>query len=265
MMKNYRNPLRQKLAQGKTAFGLWVTLATATMTELAIEAGLDWVCIDMEHGATDYRDIVEHARAARGSDLAVLVRVPSIAIDSIKRCLDLGADGIVVPLVRSARDVEAALDFARYPLAGKRGLGGERAQRWGLRVEEYIATANDEIMVIPMIETADAAAAIDEIFAVPGLDFAFVGPGDLSASLGHIGSWEGPGVAETIAQIVASAGAANITLGTYGVGPNDIRSRCEQGFRFLAIGSDAAMLANRIGSELSSIRNLMPALGRQIA
>ena len=264
-MKSYKNPLRRKLAEGRTTFGLWVTLATATMTELAIEAGLDWVCIDMEHGATDYRDVVEHARAARGSDLAVLVRVPSIAIDSIKRCLDLGADGIVVPLVRSARDVEAALDFARYPMVGKRGLGGERAQRWGLRVADYIATANEEIMVIPMIETAEAAAAIDEICAVSGLEFAFVGPGDLSASLGHIGAWEGPGVSDKIRQIVESARTANVTLGTYGVGPDDVRSRSEQGFRFLAIGSDAAMLANRIGNELDAIHNLMPALGRKIA
>lgn len=265
MATPYRNPLRGKLAGRDPAFGLWVTLATATMTELALDAGLDWVCIDMEHGATEYRDVVEHARAARGSDLAVLVRVPSVSVDPIKRCLDLGADGIVLPLVRSARDVEAALGWARYPPAGTRGLGGERAQRWGSRLEEYIATADDEIMVIPMIETADAVSAIDEIFAVPGLDFAFVGPGDLSASMGHLGAWEGPGVAQAIRHVVERARAADVTLGTYGVGPDDVRSRCEQGFRFLAIGSDAALLADRIGRELASIRNLLPARSRLIA
>ena len=252
----YRNPLRRKLSEGRHAFGLWVTLANATMTELAVETGLDWVCIDMEHGATTYRDVVEHARAARGSDLAVLVRVPSITQDPIARCLDLGVDGVVLPLVRGSEEVEQALAFARYPSAGRRGLGGERAQRWGLGVRDYIATANDEIMVVPMIETAEAVAAATQIFALPGLDFAFVGPGDLASSMGQIGEWDTAEVAEAISGVLAAARAAGVTLGTYGLGPRDIAARCAQGFRFVAVGSDVAMLAGRITTELAATRSL---------
>lgn len=114
-----------------------------------------------------------------------------------------------------------------WPASADLAASGRSA---GACVADYIATANEEIMVIPMIETAEAAAAIDEICAVSGLEFAFVGPGDLSASLGHIGAWEGPGVSDKIRQIVESARTANVTLGTYGVGPDDVRSRSEQGF-----------------------------------
>src|SRR5688572_471942 len=92
-----RNPLRRKFAAKETAYGLWVTLESATVSEIAAEIGLDWICVDMEHGSLNYRDVVHHARAVRGSDTAVLVRVPSLSIDSIKRALDLGVDGIILP------------------------------------------------------------------------------------------------------------------------------------------------------------------------
>lgn len=255
-MTNYRNPLRPKLKRAKPTLGLWITMAPASVTEIAVEMGLDWVCVDMEHGATAYSDVVNHARAAKGSDLAVLVRVPSIAEEPVKRCLDLGADGVVLPLVRSVQDVERALSYALYPPVGQRGLGGERAQRWGLKLQQHIATANDEIMVIPMIETAQAADAIEDILAVKGLEFLFIGPGDLSSSRGYIGQWEGPGVAEEIVRIARLAQARGVIMGTYGVSPVDIDARARQGFKFLAIGSDGAMLASRIKQTLGEIANV---------
>ena len=144
-MQAFSNPLRRKLKSGDRAtLGLWVTLESATVTEVAAELGLDWICIDMEHGSLSFRDVVDHLRAAKGSDLSVIVRVPTAAVDTIKRALDLGAHGVLVPLIRSRAELEEAFAFARYPLVGKRGLGHERALRWGLAVESYVAVANEE-------------------------------------------------------------------------------------------------------------------------
>jgi len=174
-MQPFSNPLRPKLKLDRATLGLWVTLESATVTEAAAELGLDWVCVDMEHGSLSYRDVVDHLRAAKGSDLSVIVRVPAAAVDTIKRALDLGAHGILAPLIRSRAELEEAFAYARYPLVGKRGLGHERALRWGLAVESYVAAANDETMVIPVIETADASDAIEDILAVPGLEAIFFG------------------------------------------------------------------------------------------
>ena len=249
----YRNPLRPKLARGEPTLGLWVTLSNAAVTEISVLLGLDWVCIDMEHGATDYAALSDHVRAASGTGLSVFVRVPEIRADTIKRSLDLGADGIVLPLVRDAEDIRRALSFMHYPPRGIRGVGGERAQKWGLRTSDYLATAGQELILMPMIETREAVENIDEILAVDGLDFIFVGPGDLSASLGHLGGWDGPETRDAIAHVVARAAAHGVVTGTYGTGPEDIARRVDQGFRIIAIGSDLAMMAARIQSTLDAL------------
>ena len=249
----YANPLREKLRRGERTLGLWITLPAPAVTEVAAELGLDWVCIDMEHGATTYADVANHLRAAKGTGLAVFVRVSSISPDTIARCLDLGADGIVLPMVRSADDVRRALDYMLYPPKGSRGLGGERAQKWGLGVDDYIASANDELMLMPMIEHADAVAAIDEILSIPGLDFFFVGPGDLSASLGHVGQWDTPATAAAIAHVVERARVHGVTPGIYAHGPAEVAARTEQGFRIIAMGSDLPMMITRISGDLAAI------------
>ena len=249
----YRNPLRAKLRRGERVLGLWVTLAAPAVTEIAAELGLDWVCIDMEHGATTYADVANHVRAAKGTDLAVFVRVSSVGADTIARSLDLGADGIVLPMVRSADEVRRALEWMRYPPHGCRGLGGERAQKWGMGVDDYIATANDELMLMPMIEHKDAVNEIDEILALPGLDFFFVGPGDLSSSLGHVGQWDTPETARAIAHVVDRAKVHGVVPGIYAHGAAEIDQRTRQGFRIIAAGSDLPMMIAHIRETLSAV------------
>lgn len=245
-MTRIRNPLRRKFAAKETAYGLWVTLESATVSEIAAEMGLDWICVDMEHGSLDYRDVVQHARAVRGSDTAVLVRVPSLTIDSIKRALDLGVDGIILPLVRSAAELTEAFSYARYPMTGVRAIGGDRAVRWGLKMDEYLDTANQEILVIPNIETAEASAGIKDILAVPGLEAIFFGPYDLSASVGHFKAWEGPGVAEDILRMKKIAADRGIASGLVATGPDDLKQRRAQGFQMIALGSDTTMMIRTI-------------------
>lgn len=249
-----RNPLRRKFAAKETAYGLWVTLESATVSEIAAEMGIDWICVDMEHGSLDYRDVLHHARAVRGSDTAVLVRVPAIAEDHIKRALDLGVDGVILPLVRSAEELRTAFSFARYPLTGKRAIGGDRALRWGLKADEYLDSANQETLVIPNIETAEASAEITNILAVPGLEAIFFGPYDLSASFGHFKQWEGPGVAENILRMRKLAADQGIAAGVVATGPDDLKQRRAQGFQMIALGTDTGMMIRSLKGLLDAAK-----------
>jgi 2-keto-3-deoxy-L-rhamnonate aldolase RhmA len=252
---SFQNPLRRKLKAGESTLGLWVTLEAATVTEIAAEVGIDWVVIDMEHGSLDYRDVLHHLRAARGADLSVLVRVPTNSVEHIKKSLDLGAHGVLLPLIRSASELKDGFKHARYPLVGERGLGGERAIRWGLSLEDYVAAADAETMVIPLIETADASAAIDEILTVDGLEAIFYGPADLSQSFGHRAVWEGPGVAEDILRMTQKALAKDIVVGVIGRGEDDIALRQKQGFRMVGIGSDVGLMLKELRTNLRKFKS----------
>ncbi|MFB9127563.1 HpcH/HpaI aldolase/citrate lyase family protein [Paraburkholderia dipogonis] len=236
------NPLRRKFASGKTAYGLWVTLESPAVTEIAAAMGVDWICIDLEHGALDFSDVLNHLRAAKGTDMAVIARVPASRVDTIKKCLDIGVDGVVLPLINSADELREAFEHARYPTVGKRGLGGERAVRWGLGIAEYIRRANEDALVIPVIETRSASENIEAILDVPGLETIFFGPADLSSSMGYIGEWEGPGVAEDILRIQRSAAKRGIVSGVIGMTPEDMNARETQGFQMIGLGSDGGML-----------------------
>lgn len=251
---HFVNPLRRKLKDGQTTFGLWVTLSDATVTEIAADAGADWVVVDMEHGSLDHRDLLGHLRAANGSDLSVLARLSTISIDGIKRALDLGAHGVILPMVRSAEDLRTAFGFSRYPPIGQRGLGGERATRWGWALKGYVRAADVETMVIPMIETAEASNDLSDILAVEGLMAIFIGTADLSQSRGHRGQLEGPGIAEEVSRIVRLANDKGVFSGIIARGLDDIAVRTNQGFRMIAIGVDADIIARSLRNQLIRIR-----------
>ncbi len=244
----------QALKHRTAQYGLWVTLESPSITEVAIDLGFDWVCVDMEHGPLSYRDVLEHARAATRSETAVLVRVPDVTKEAVQRVLDLGVDGILLPLIRSPEDVRAGLRYAQYPPAGARGIGGERGVRWGLRFQEYLQRANDEVLVIPIIETREAADGIDGILEIPGLRAIFFGPADLSANLGSLGAWEGPGVGERILSIKNAAAVRGIASGIVGTSTEDAAARRDQGFGLIALGSDVGLLIRQVRGALKGLR-----------
>lgn len=244
------NKLRERFKAKQACYGLWVTMESPTVTEIAVTLGMDWVCIDMEHGHLDYREVMEHVRTVRGSETSVIVRVPVIAQDTVKRVLDMGADGVILPLVGSRQDLETGMRFGRYPPLGVRGVGGERAVRWGLGYDEYLQAANQETLIIPLLETREAAENIDSILTVPGLEAIFFGPADLSASYGYLGNWEGPGVAEQILSIVAKASAKGIVSGVMCTSVDDGVQRREQGFCMVGLGTDAALLIRSINEAM---------------
>jgi len=248
------NPLRERLRRQETSYGLWVTLESPSITEIAVTLGLDWICIDMEHGHLGYREALEHLRAVRGSETTALVRVPEIDRSSIKRALDLGAHGVLLPLVRGPEDLLRAMSFGRYPPRGERGIGGERAVKWGLGFQEYLAIANEETLIIPIIETREAVEEIDSILEVPGLEAIFFGPADLSASYGYLGEWEGPGIAETILAIRAKAAGLGIGAGVLSRSIAEAVLRRDQGFRLVALGADTGLLIRAMTEALEMLR-----------
>jgi 2-keto-3-deoxy-L-rhamnonate aldolase RhmA len=252
-----KNPLRAKLrANDAPTHGIWITLEDPTVTEIVVELGVDWICVDMEHGSLSYKDVVAHARAARGSGVAVLTRIPAITVDAVKRALDLGIDGVILPLVRSAEDLEEGFRYARYPERGIRGVGGERAVHWGLRLHDYLDIANEETMVIPLIETRQASADFERIVKVEGLEAIFFGPADLSASQGYLGQWQGPGVAEDILRITNIAREHGVAAGVIGWNDDDMVRRAEQGFRLIGLGSDVGIMARQLKTQLTRFKGL---------
>src|SRR5688572_28741308 len=145
--------LRRKLAAETPVFGLWVTLESPSITEMAVALGLDWVVIDAEHGHLDWKEIAEHVRATVRSETVAMERLAELNGGAIKRALDVGADGVVIPWVESAEQLAQAVRFARYPLDGARGIGAERATAWGQALAEHAAEANEHVFVVPIIET----------------------------------------------------------------------------------------------------------------
>ena len=254
-MREYRNPLRKKLANHQTTTGLWVTLEAPTITEIAVTLGLDWVVIDTEHGHLDFKEVLEHIRATRNSDTMPLVRIQEIEQGVIKRILDIGAAGIVVPQVYTPDEAERAVRFAKYPPWGLRGIGAARATRWGLGLKSDTLIANSETLVIPIMETVSAGQNIEEICDIPGVDAIFFGPADYSASAGALGEWEGPGVAAQLLQIKDRIRARGIPCGVLTRDAADLRRRRDQGFQMLGLCTDTDLIIRGLQQGLNTLRS----------
>lgn len=248
-----RNPLRRRLQNRETAYGLWITVESPSITECAVALGLDWVCIDMEHGHQDFNEVIQHLRAVRGSDTAALVRVPGIEMSAIKRALDMGAHGVIVPYAQTSAEVETAFRYGRYPPRGVRGVSGDRAVQWGLGAADYLACADEETLIIPLIETRGAVEEIDAILETPGLEAIFFGPADMSASYGFLGEWEGPGIAEQILDVRAAAEAKGIAAGIMARSVEDSVQRRDQGFGMVALGADMSLLIRALRANMAAL------------
>ena len=245
--------LRAKLQASETAYGLWVTSEATAVTEVAGALGLDWICVDMEHGYLDYRAIQGHITAARGTGLTVLVRPPSHALEPIKRALDVGAHGLIVPLINTLEEVRAVSQHVYYPPIGRRGIGGERSVTWGLDLARYVNSANDDLFFVPMIETQTAYDNLDEILSVPKVDAVFLGPADMSASRGAVGEWEGPGVAEINLDILSRARDRGINAGIVARNTDEAIARRDQGFGLVSLGSDVGLMIRQISSMTTAL------------
>lgn len=247
--------LRSKLAADSPVYGLWVTLESPSITEMAVALGLDWVVIDAEHGHLDWNDIVNHLRATVRSNTVALVRIAELNGGLIKRALDIGADGIVVPWMESAEQLKQAVAFAQYPTEGLRGIGAERATCWGQCFVEHTAEANEHVLVVPIIESVNAVKQVPLMSQVEGVELFFFGPADFSSTAGFRGQWEGPGVAEQILAVKDTLRKAGKQCGVVTTSHENLRERVQQGFRMLALGIDSGLL-------LRSLRGALQVAGR---
>lgn len=245
--------LRRTLRSDRPAVGLWVSLESPAVTEIAVGLGLDWVVIDAEHGLLDWKEIAEHVRATVRSDTVVLVRLPELNGGAIKRALDIGADGVVIPWVETAEQLRQAVRFARYPTDGARGIGAERATAWGQALAEHAAEANDHVFVVPIIETVTGGANVEQLAAVEGVDLFWFGPADYSASAGHRGQWEGPGVADAILHAKDVLRAFGRHCGVVATSDANVQERIAQGFSAVCLGFDAGLLIRSLRAALAGV------------
>lgn len=187
------------------------------------------------------------------SDTVALVRIAELNGGLIKRVLDMGADGIVVPWMETVEQLQQAVAFAHYPLEGKRGIGAERATAWGQALVEHTATANEHVLVVPIVETVRGAANLEAMCKVQGVELFQFGPADFSASAGHRGQWEGPGIADEILRMKDVIRKAGRHCGIVATSDADVQRRLEQGFRSIGLGMDAGLLIRSLRTSLASV------------
>ena len=248
--------LKTRLAANQLTVGSWITLAHPAIAEIMARAGFDWLTVDMEHSVITIREAEELIRVVSLCNVPALVRLTSNNADLIKRVMDAGAIGIIVPMVNSRADAASAVSSVNYPPLGKRGVGLARAQGYGPNFgayREWLGAGGAVVMV--MIEHIDAVRNLREILAVPGVDGYFIGPYDLSSSIGLAGQLEHPEVVAAIAEIRSTAKAMGKPGGVHVIEPEPekLRAFIAQGFTFLAYSLDMRMLDRTARLGLDSI------------
>ena len=244
---------RSRLLRGETLIGAMVTLPTAATAEILADAGFDWLFIDGEHGPLEARDILAILQAV-GHKVPCIVRVPAGDEVPIKKVLDLGADGIIVPQVNTAQQAADVVRFARYAPEGGRGVGLARAHGYGARFQEYLETANDNVAVIVQAEHAEAVENINQIVKVPGVDAIQLGPYDLSASLGKMGMIDDPVVTGAIDRITDACQSARMPMGQFGVTADAVRPYMDKGYTLITAGVDTLFLGSAAKKMLAELR-----------
>jgi 4-hydroxy-2-oxoheptanedioate aldolase len=236
--------IRERALRREFLSGAWLNLGSSLTAEIAGSQGFDWVLIDLEHGAGDERALLHQLQALEASSAAPIVRIEWNDPPRFKRALDLGPSGIMVPYVNSEEEARSAVASMRYPPRGIRGVArSNRAAGFGLKFEEYFSTAADRLLTVTQIETKDAVNNVEAIALVDGVDVLFVGPLDLTTSLGIPAQFNHPDFMAALKRVtdvaVRCGKAAGILLGTL----KQVQPMVDLGFTFLAVGSDGGLVA----------------------
>ncbi len=244
---------RSRLRAGETLLGTMVTLPSAASAEVLANCGFDWLMIDCEHGPLEIRDVVAILQAV-GDRVACVVRVPSGDEVSIKKVLDVGATGIVVPQVNTAEQARDVVRYSRYAPQGQRGVGIARAHQYGLEFNEYLQAANDSIAVIVQAEHIEAVNNIEQIVDVDGIDAVYLGPYDLSASLGRMGQINDAAVVDAIQRVTRTCSSAGMPLGYFGVDSAAVEPYIQRGYTLITVGLDTMLLADAAKQAVEQLR-----------
>jgi 4-hydroxy-2-oxoheptanedioate aldolase len=251
------NSARQKLKTGQPAIGTWLTFPDFFAARLMARMGFDWLTVELEHSPTSLESAAAQFAMIADSGCVPLARIPWNSGENIKRVLDTGAWGIVVPMVNSRAEAEAVVEAARYRPIGKRTVGGSlRGANFDTDASTYYARANDEILVVIMAETVEAIEQADEIFSVPGIDAVFIGPNDLHASMNLPPNFDSDDkqFTEGVAHILKTAQRNKIAAGIHVADTAQAQRRIKEGFQFIAVASEAGMM-------MAKAREITTALG----
>ena len=240
----------------EVSIGSWITLNHPSIAEVMADAGFDWLCIDMEHSVTDYFEAQQLIIAIQSKGLQAYVRVGENNPRIIKRILDAGADGIIVPSVNSAAEAQKAVNAVKYPPFGHRGVGLARAQAYGFGFEKYKDGKAKNIKLIVQIEHINAIRELDAIIQTDGVDGTFIGPYDLSGSMGKPGKWDEPDVVEALRVYEETAIKYDKLIGFHvvPVDPALITEKINKGYNFIAFSFDAFFLGSTIREKLLQIK-----------
>jgi len=245
--------LKKRLQQGETLIGTLLSLPSPEIAEIMSMVGFDWLFIDLEHGPHGFMELQRMLQAMKPG-CSPLVRVPEVSESNIKKVLDIGAEGIIVPKVNSAEEAQRIVSYAKYPTQGVRGVGAARAHGYGLSFKDYVEKANSETLVVIQIEHFEGVNNINEILQVEGIDVIFIGPYDLSASFGVAGQVEHPLTKLAIGKVEKACAEAGIPLGYFGTTPEAVKPYQEkQGYQLIACGTDSGFLIERGKSVLGEL------------
>jgi 2-keto-3-deoxy-L-rhamnonate aldolase RhmA len=249
------NALARKLKARETSIGTWISSGSPSVVDILRNLQFDWFVMDLEHSPISIETVGTMIQVLNGSKITPLVRVGQIDQALFKSVLDAGAHGVIVPMVNSADEAERAVRFCKYPPKGVRGVAAVKASDYGLSMANYIRTANDQVTVIVQIETPEALQNVGEILAVEGVDVAFVGPSDMTMTLGLLDDRSNPRVLEALSKVVKASESAGKTAGTMATSTEEIRRDLEMGFRFLSVASDVKQL-------ITGAKSMLAAAGR---
>lgn len=244
------NRVRTLLREGRPAVGTWLTLADTVSAQLMATCGFDWLTVELEHSHLSLEHAARACAIVSAMGCVPLVRVPLNTAENIKRVLDTGAWGLVVPLVNSQADAEAVVRASRYPPLGRRTVGGQLGPvNFATDPGTYFARSNEEILVVVMAETREAITNIDAILSVPGIDAVFVGPNDLHASLGATPAFDSdlPEFHGALAKVLAAARRHGVAPGIHVPDAAHAARRIAEGWQFVAVSSEAGFMLSRAG------------------
>jgi len=243
----------------KTTIGSWITLNHFSIVEILAEAGFDWLCVDMEHSVTDYYEAQQLIATIQAKGLEAYVRVGENNTRIIKRVLDAGADGIIVPMVNSKDEAIKAINAVKYPPTGQRGVGLTRAQKYGFGFETYKDHKADNIKLIVQIEHIDAVNNLEEILSLKEIDGTFIGPYDLSGSMGKPGKYYDSDVKEVLFRYEEIAKRYNKLIGVHVIQPDYklVLDKIDLGYNFIAFSLDTLFLGTIARNQMNQIKTIL--------
>lgn len=250
------NTFKNKIRNRELTIGSWVTIGESSIIEILSTAGFEWIGIDLEHTAIDFLTTKQLISTAQGLGMSAIVRVGKNDELIIKRVMDSGADGVIVPMVKNKSEAEDSVNFVKYPPTGKRGIGLGRANSYGTKFNEYQEWVEKESVLIVQIEHIDSVRNIDEILSVSGIDGILIGPYDLSGSMGFPGQFDREDVKLAIDEVLKKAKLKNIPFGFHIVNtdPKETINKIMSGGNFVAYGTDFSFMGDMARSGMKKIR-----------